>query len=124
MMAIDPDTGCGDSANDSNTPGTQGYDCANTPGMQGYDTANTPDTQGYANDDFAAVEADIDEAAHAGDRPTSAKGREIVSDGRAPLAGLRRDDFPPQGPVRRTVWMPPRSLRPPSHEPEQCLPSS
>ena len=40
MVAIDPDTGCGDSANDSNTPGTQGYDCANTPDTQGYDSAN------------------------------------------------------------------------------------
>ena len=62
-------------------------DALDTPGTQGHDDANTPDTQGYANDDFAAVEPDVDEAAHVGDRPMAAEGKEMVSDGRAPRAG-------------------------------------
>ena len=114
MMAIDPNTGGVHSANDANTPDTQGYDCANTSDTQGYHSANAPDTQGYADEDFAAVEPDVEEAAHVGDQPTAAEGREIVSDGRAPPAGWRRNDFPQQGLVRHTVWTPPWSLRPPS----------
>ena len=109
-MSIDPDTGSDDVAD---TPGTQGHDD---------DYANTPDTHGYSNDDFAAVEHDVEEAAHLGDQPSAAEAGEIFSDGRAPPAGWRRDDFPLQGPVRRIVWTPPWSLRPPHLEPEQWLP--
>ena len=78
MMAIDPDTGPDDSV-------------------------DTPDTQGPANDDFVAIEPDVEEVAHLGKQPAAAEAGELVSDGRAPPAGWRRDDFPPQGPVRRTV---------------------
>ena len=76
---------------------------------------------GITNDDFAAIEPGVDEAAYIGDQPTAAEYKEIVSDGRAPGTGWRRDDFPPNGPVRRTVWNPPWSLRPPTWEPEQWL---
>ena len=81
-MAINPDKGSVDAAD---TPGTQGHDD---------DDANTPNTHGYANDNFAAVEPDVEEAAHLGDPPSAAEAGEIVSDGCAPPAGWRRDNFP------------------------------
>ena len=74
---------------------------------------DTPDAQGPANDDFAAIEPDGEEVVHLGNQPSAAEAGELISDGHAPPAGWRRDDFPPQGPVRRTVWAPPWSLRPP-----------
>ena len=64
--------------------------------------ATTPEF-GTTNDDFAAIEPDVEVAAHIGDQPDAAEGKETVSDGRAPPACWRRGDFPPHGPVRRTV---------------------
>ena len=66
------------------------------------------------NADYDAVEPDVADAATLGDQPTAAEEKEIVTDGRAPPTGWRRDDFPLSGPVRRTVWTPPWSLRPPT----------
>ena len=71
--------------------------------------------------DFAAVEPDVAGAEFLGGFPTPAETREIVCDGRAPLAGWRRDDFGSNGLIRRSVWTPPWSLRPPHLEPEQWL---
>ena len=45
---------------------------------------------------------------------------ELVTRGRAPPA-WRRDDFPAAGPVRRSVYAPPYSLRPPNADPEVWL---
>ena len=59
MKSIDPDTGSDDAADKR--------------GTQGHDDANTPDTHGYANDDFVAVEPDVEEAARIGDQPTAAE---------------------------------------------------
>ena len=112
MMFIDPDTSSDDVAD---TPGTQGRDDGDD------DDANTPDTHGYANNAFAACENDLEEAAHLADQHTAAEAGEIVPDGRATPAGRRRNDFAPQGPVRRTVWTPPWSLRAPHLEPKELL---
>ena len=71
--------------------------------------------------DFAAVEPDVVDVAELGNLPAADEAAEIMSDGRAPPTGWRRDDFPPNGPVRRTVWAPPWSLRPPNLEPEEWL---
>ena len=73
---------------------------------------------GTNNYDFAVVEPDVEEAAHVGDQPTAAKDKEIFTDGRAPPAGWRRDDFRRNGPIRRPVWTPSWSMRPPTLEPE------
>ena len=101
MMAIDPDIG------------PEGPD-------------DEPDVQEAANEvilahDFAAVEPDVADVAELGSFPAADEAAEIISDGRAPPTGWRRDDFPPDGPVRRTVWAPPWSLRPPNIEPEEWL---
>ena len=61
-------------------------------------------THDSANTDFAAVEPDVDEAAFIGETPSAAERREIVCDGRAPLAGWRSDDFGSGGIIRRFVW--------------------
>ena len=45
--------------------------------------------------------------------------KEIPTSSRAPPSGWRRDDF--GSPIRRSVWTPPWSLRPPRLEPEQWL---
>ena len=53
------------------------------------------------------------------DAITAEEAREIPTSTRAPPSGWRRDDF--GSPVRRSVWTPPWSLRPPHLEPEQWL---
>ena len=64
--------------------------------------------------------ADVAEAASAGPQPTPVEHAELVTRGRAPPA-WRRDDFPAAGPVRRSVWTLPYSLRPPDKEPEEWI---
>ena len=52
--------------------------------------------------------------------PVSAEeAKEIPTSSRAPPSGWRRDDF--GSPIRRSVWTPPWSLRPPRLEPERWL---
>ena len=72
-------------------------------------------------DAFDPFEPDVAEADRAGDQPTPIEAAELITRGRAPPA-WRRDDFPATGPVRRSVWTPPYSLRPPDKEPEELLP--
>ena len=60
---------------------------------------------------------DADHAHNAGGRGEEAK--EIPTSSRAPPSGWRRDDF--GSPIRRSVWTPPWSLRPPHLEPEPWL---
>ena len=72
--------------------------------------------------DYAAVEPDVADVAELGSLPPTDVATELMSDGRAPPTGWRRDDFPPGGPViRRIVWTPPWSLCPPNVEPEAWL---
>ena len=66
------------------------------------------------------LEPDVAEAGNAGAQPTPVEAAELVTSGRAPPA-WRRDDFPATGPVRRSVWAPPYSLRPPDREPEEWV---
>ena len=76
---------------------------------------------GSPSTDFAAIEPDVAEAEEIGLQPTPAETREIVHDGRSPPIGWRRDDFGTEGVIRRSVWTPPWSTRPPNLEPEQWL---
>ena len=69
-------------------------------------------------DTLDPLEPDVAEAANAGEQPTPAEIAELVTRGRAPPA-WRRYDFLATGPVRRSVWTPPYSLRPPDREPEE-----
>ena len=69
-------------------------------------------------DDFASLEPDVAETASLGAKPAPVEASELISNGRAPPA-WRRYDIPPKGPVRRSVWTPPYSSRPPDKEPEQ-----
>ena len=74
-------------------------------------------------DDFDPLEPDVGEAGHVSAQPIPTEADELVAiRGRAPPA-WRRDDFPSGGPVRRSVWTPPYSFRPPDKEPEEwvCL---
>ena len=71
--------------------------------------------------DFAAIDLDVAEANEVGFQPTPTETSEIVSDGRPPPVGWRRDDFASDGIIRRSVWTHPWSTRPPNLEPEQCL---
>ena len=66
-------------------------------------------------DTFDPLELDVAEAASASARPTPVETSELIARGCAPPA-WRRDDFPAVGPVRRSVWTPPCSLRPPDKE--------
>ena len=63
-------------------------------------------------DTFDPLEPDVAEAASACARPMPVETAELIARGRAPPA-WRRDDFPAVGPVRRSVWTPPYSMRPP-----------
>ena len=63
------------------------------------------------------LEPDVAEANDTAAQPTPIQDLELVTRGRAPPA-WRRDDFPADGPVRRSVHAPPYSLRPPDTEPE------
>ena len=67
-------------------------------------------------DPFDRLEPDVAEAVGACAQPTPVDAAELITRGRAPPA-LRRDDFPADGPVRRSVWTPPYSLRSPDNEP-------
>ena len=73
----------------------------------------------YLND-FEPLEPDVAEVASLGVQPTPVEAGELMSNSRAPPA-WKRDDFPPKGPVRRSVWTPPYGLRPPDKEPEDWL---
>ena len=105
MMAIDPDT----------VP----YDVESSE-----DQYKEPDEIGgvpdWYLDTFDPLEPDVSEAANAGEQPTPIEAAELVARGRAPPA-WRRDDFPATGPVRRSVWTPPYSLRPPDKELEEWV---
>ena len=71
---------------------------------------------------YAAVEPNVADVAELGSTPPVGVVAEMVSDGRAPTTGWRRVDFPAGSPViRKTVWAPPWSLRPPHVEPEVWL---
>ena len=69
-------------------------------------------------DTFDPLEPDVAEAASAGAQPTPVETAELVTRGRASPA-WRRDDFQAVGPVRRSVWRPPYSVRPADKEPEE-----
>ena len=69
---------------------------------------------GSPSTDFAAIELNVAEAEEIGLQPTPAETREIVCDGRSPPVGWRRDDFGTEGVIRRSVWTPSWSTRPPS----------
>ena len=71
-------------------------------------------------DTFDPLKPDVAEVARACAQPTPVEAAELITRGRAPPA-WRRDDFPAAGPVRRSVWTPPYSLRPPDKEPEELL---
>ena len=49
---------------------------------------------------------------------TDAELKEIKTDGKQPPSGWRQDLFEKDGVVRRSVWAPPWSMRPPHLEPE------
>ena len=67
------------------------------------------------------LEPGVAEAEHVSAQPTPTQADEpIAIRGRAPPAWLR-DDSPAVGPVRRSVWTPPYSFRPPDKEPEEWL---
>ena len=66
------------------------------------------------------MEPDVAEANDTAAQPTPIEDLELVTRGRAPPA-WRRDDFQVAGPVRRSVYAPPYSLRPPDTEPEVWL---
>ena len=63
-------------------------------------------------DAFDPLEPNVAEAAGACAQPTPIEAAEQVTRGRAPPA-WKQDDFPAAGPVRRSVWTPPDSPRPP-----------
>ena len=67
-------------------------------------------------DTFDALQPDVAEANDTAAMPTPIEDLELVTRGRAPLA-WRRDDFPAAGPVRRSVYAPPYSRRPPDAKP-------
>ena len=67
---------------------------------------------------FDPLEPDVAEVASASARPTLVETAELITRGRVPPA-WRRDDFPAVGPVRRSVWTPPYSLRIPDKEPQE-----
>ena len=103
MMAIDPDTGQDDPVDPSAIPEVD----------DGGRAAVKPDV------------TDVADVAELGSTPPADVVAELVSDGWAPPIGWRRDDFPAGGPViRKTVWAPPWSLRPPNVEPEVWLSQS
>ena len=67
-------------------------------------------------DSFDPLEPDVAEAELGSAQPTVTEAVEFIAiRGRAPPA-WRRDDFPAVGPVRRSVWTPPCSFRPPDKE--------
>ena len=105
MMAIDPDTVPkeAESAEDEQ----KAFD----------EPGGAPD---WYLDAFDPLEPDVEEVVRAGDQPTPMEAAELITRGRAPPA-WRRDDFPAAGPVRRSVWTPPYSLRSPDKEPEEWL---
>ena len=85
MMALDPDTGSHDDANEA----AQTFEIpiqTNVDGALQVDN-RLPQFGDETNTDFAPIESDVEEAAHVGDQPTAAESREIVSDSRAPPAG-------------------------------------
>ena len=71
-------------------------------------------------DTFDPFEPDVAEATSVAVQPTPVEDSELVARGRAPTA-WRRDDFAAVGSVRRSVYTPPYSLRPPDNEPEEWL---
>ena len=71
-------------------------------------------------DTFDPLEPDVAEANDTAAMPTPIEDLELVTRGRAPPV-RRRDDFPAAGPVRRSVYAPPYSLRPPDAAPEVWL---
>ena len=71
-------------------------------------------------DTFDPFEPDVAEATSTAAQPTPVEDAELVARGRAPPA-WRRDYFPAAGPVRRSVYTPPYSLRPPGTAPEVWL---
>ena len=74
---------------------------------------------------YAVVKPDVADVAELGSTPPAEVVAELVCDGRAPPIGWRRDEFPAGGPViRKTVWAPSWSLRPPNVEPELWLSQS
>ena len=86
------------------------------------DPVDPSDTPEPAHGDYAAVEPGAADVAELGSIPPADVAKDLVSDGPAPPIGWRRRDFPPGGPViRRIVWAPPWSLRPPNVEPEVWL---
>ena len=104
MLAIDPDT-----APDE---------------VQSFEDGRKPEEIGGALewylDTFDPFEPDVAEATSTAAQPTPFEESEFVARVRAPPA-WRRDDFPAAGPVRRSVYTPPYSLRPPDTEPEVWL---
>ena len=71
-------------------------------------------------DTFDPLEPDVAEAGNDAEQPTPIEAAELVTRSRTAPA-WRRDDFPTTGPVRRSVWTPPYSLRPPDKEPEEGI---
>ena len=69
-------------------------------------------------DTFNPLEPAVTEAASDSAPPTPVEIAELIPRGRDPPA-WRRDDFLAVGPVRRYVWTPRYSLRPPDKEPEE-----
>ena len=71
---------------------------------------------------FSPTDADVHDIIRAESvEKTSDEIQELGASSRAPPAGWRRDDFGKNGVIRRTVYAPPWSLRPPHIEPEPWL---
>ena len=70
---------------------------------------------------FPPIDADLAEAKKTIVDDVAFENAELKSDGKAPPTGWRRDAFGSTDVVRRVVWAPPWSLRPPSLEPEAWL---
>ena len=105
MLAIDPDT-APDEAESSE------------------DERKEPEEIGKAPewylDTFDPFEPDVAKATSIAAHPALVEVSELIARGRAPPA-WRRDDFLAIGPVRRSVYTPPYSIRPPDKEPEEEL---
>ena len=105
MMAIDPDTAPHEAESSEDEH------------KEPDEIVGAPD---WYLDTFDPLQADVAEVAGAGAQPTPVEAAELVTRGRAPPA-WRQCDFQATGPVRRSVWTPPYSPRPPDKEPEELL---
>ena len=103
MMAIDPDTA------------PEEFDSSEDEQKAFEEPGGAPD---WYLDTFDPLEPDVAEAARACAQPTPVEAAELITRGSA-SPSWRRDGFPAAGPVRRSVWNPPYSLRPPGNEPEE-----